>query len=144
MKKSTLLSDVLHILLHMSQSEPPLTSENLAKAMQSNPVVVRRTMAGLKKQGLVTSEKGHNGGWRLSCDLNAVTLHDIYTAIGTPNLITFGNRTNSSECMVEKAVGASINDAYVDAERVLIARFRSTTLAELKGNMGDVHRGRHS
>lgn len=57
MKKSTKFSDILHLLLHMANSQEAKTSEKLAKAMQTNPVVVRRIMAGLRKQGFVTSEK---------------------------------------------------------------------------------------
>ena len=77
MKKSTKFSDVLHLLLHMAGSKEPVTSESLSKAMQTNPVVVRRIMAGLREQGFVTSEKGHGGGWLLSCDLKKVTLNNF-------------------------------------------------------------------
>ena len=131
MKKSTKLSDVLHILLHMAQSNDPITSENLAKAMQTNPVVVRRTMAGLRDKGFVVSEKGHGGGWQLSCDLESVTLHDVYTALGAPTMIALGNRTNTPDCLVEKAVGIATNDAFATAEATLVASFRDTTLADL-------------
>ena len=131
MKKSTKLSDVLHILLHMAQSNDPITSENLAKAMRTNPVVVRRTMAGLRDKGFVVSEKGHGGGWQLSCDLESVTLHDVYTALGAPTMIALGNRTNTPDCLVEKAVSIATNDAFATAEATLVASFRDTTLADL-------------
>ena len=131
MKKSTKLSDVLHILLHMAQSNDPITSENLAKAMQTNPVVVRRTMAGLRDKGFVVSEKGHGGGWQLSCDLESVTLHDVYTALGAPTMIALGNRTNTPDCLVEKAVSIATNEAFATAEATLVASFRDTTLADL-------------
>lgn len=133
MKKSTKFSDVLHILLHMAGSKEPTTSETLAKAMQTNPVVVRRTMAGLRVKGFVTSEKGHGGGWLLSCDLKNVTLFDIYKAIGAPTMLAIGNRADSSECRVEKAVNTATKNAFVDAENTLIRKFRKTTLAELHG-----------
>jgi DNA-binding IscR family transcriptional regulator len=48
----------------------------------TNPVVLRRTMAGSREQGYVRSEKGHGGGWTLACDLSAMTLRDIYDALG--------------------------------------------------------------
>lgn len=131
MKKSTRFSDVLHLLLHMAGSKEPTTSESLAKAMQTNPVVVRRTMAGLREQGFVTSEKGHGGGWLLSGDLKKVTLHDVYEAIGSPTMFAIGNRTESSKCLVEKAVNTATGNAFRDAEDMLIAKFRDTTLADL-------------
>ncbi len=124
---------MLHLLLHMAESKVPLTSETLAKAMQTNAVVVRRIMAGLREQGLVTSEKGHGGGWRLSCDLKVVTLHDIYRAIGSPTLLAIGNRAEASDCLIESAVAIAAQEAFVEAENAVIEKFRNTTLAELQG-----------
>ena len=69
MRPDTRLSGVLHLLLHMQQHDRPVTSEVLAKAMQTNPVVIRRVLAGLRDEGYVRSDKGHGGGWRLACDL---------------------------------------------------------------------------
>lgn len=131
MKKSTKFSDVLHILLHMTGSSGPSTSQNLAKTMRTNPVVVRRTMAGLREQGFVSSEKGHGGGWQLSCDLNKVTLYDIYKTIGSPTLLAIGNRVESPGCLVEKAVNTATKNAFLEAEKVLIRKFQDTTLSEL-------------
>lgn len=128
---STKFSDVLHILLHLAESKSPITSENLAKAMQTNPVVVRKIMAGMREKGLVASEKGHGGGWQLTCNLEAVTLHDVYIAIGSPTMIALRNRTDSSECHVEKAVSIATNNAFADAEKALVSRFHETTLADL-------------
>ncbi len=84
MRRDSRLSGVLHVLLHMAARNGPATSEMLAKAMDTNPVVIRRVMAGLRDQGYVRSEKGHGGGWTLDCDLSEVTLRDIYTALGRP------------------------------------------------------------
>jgi DNA-binding IscR family transcriptional regulator len=59
MKRDSRLSGVLHVLLHMAEAGGPVTSETMAKAMQTNPVVIRRIMAGLRDAGFVHSEKGH-------------------------------------------------------------------------------------
>jgi len=61
MKQDSRLSGILHVLLHMAEQDLPVTSEMLSKAMQTNPVVIRRIMAGLREQGYVHSEKGHGG-----------------------------------------------------------------------------------
>ena len=82
MKQNSQLSDVLHVLLHMAEGDGPSTSEALAAAMQTNPVVLRRLMGGLREAGFVASGKGHGGGWVLSCDLNRITLGDVYQALG--------------------------------------------------------------
>ncbi len=122
MKKDSKLSGVLHVLLHMAEYKKPVTSEVLAKAMGTNPVVVRRVMSGLREQGYVRSEKGHGGGWEIACDLSKVTLHDIYNAIGKPSLLAMSNRTEMPGCLVEQAVNASLNKAFSDAEELLLKR----------------------
>lgn len=134
MKRDSRLSGVLHVLLHMAEHEDPMTSETLAKAMQTNPVVIRRVMAGLREAGYVRSEKGHGGGWTLACDLGAVTLRDIYQALGHPSLLAMGNRTESPGCLVEQAVNATLSDAFRDAEALLLARFETVTLAALSAD----------
>lgn len=53
MKRDSRLSGVLHILIHLMEAEAPVPSEKLALAMQTNAVVVRRVMAGLRNAGLV-------------------------------------------------------------------------------------------
>ena len=131
MKRDSRLSGVLHVLLHMAERNGPMTSETLARAMDTNPVVIRRIMAGLRDQGYVRSEKGHGGGWTLARDLSEVTLRDIYTAIGSPSLLAIGNRTESPGCLVEQEVNAALGEAFRDAEAMLLSRLGELTLASL-------------
>lgn len=131
MKRDSKLSDVLHVLLHLADYAVPVKSETLAKILKTNPVVVRRILAGLRKQGFVSSEKGHGGGWQLSCDFYNVTLHDIYVALDSPPLFAMGNRNESPDCLVEKAVNKAMNGAFHDAEILLLEGLKKVPLAEL-------------
>lgn len=131
MRRDSRLSGVLHVLLHMAQKDGPVTSEVLAKAMDTNPVVLRRVMAGLRDQGYVQSEKGHGGGWTLACDLAKVTLRDVYTALGSPSLLAIGNRTEAPGCVVEQAVNAALSKSFDAAEALLLDRLGEVTLAAL-------------
>lgn len=135
MKRDSRLSSVLHILLHMAEQSGPVTSDVLAKAIDTNPVVVRRIMAGLRDQRYVRSEKGHGGGWTLACDLSKVTLRDIYSALGSPSIFAIGNRTETAGCLVEHAVNAALGPALHDAEALLLSRFGELTLAILRDDV---------
>jgi DNA-binding IscR family transcriptional regulator len=119
MRRDSRLSGVLHVLLHMAEQGGPVTSEVLAKALDTNPVVIRRIMSGLRDQGYVRSEKGHGGGWTLACDLSEVTLRDSYTAL------------------VEQAVNAALSQAFRDAEALLLSRLGDVTLAMLSADFHD-------
>src|SRR5262249_4782566 len=120
MKRDSRLSGVLHVLLHMAEQDGPVTSEALARAMRTNPVVVRRTMAGLKAAGYVRSDKGHGGGWTIACDLAAVTLGDVHAALGSPSPFAIGNRSAAPDCLVEQAVNAALDGALREAEALLL------------------------
>lgn len=134
MKRDSRLSGVLHVLLHMAEAGGPVTSEAMARAMQTNPVVVRRTMAGLRDMGFVRSEKGHGGGWTMARDLASITLRDVYTALGAPEPFALGHRTESPGCLVEQAVNAALDGAFRDAEALLLERFGAVTLAALSAD----------
>ena len=107
--------------------------------MRTNPVVLRRVMAGLRDQGFVRSEKGHGGGWTLARDLSEITLRDIYAALGSPLLFALGNRTEAPDCLVEQAVNAALNSAFHDAEALLLARLGDVTLAKLNADVRRRH-----
>lgn len=143
MKRDSRLSGVLHLLLHMAELADPATSETLARAMRTNPVVVRRIMAGLREHGLVASAKGHGGGWTLVRSLHGVTLRDIYDALGSPEILAMANRTESPGCLVEQAVNAALGEAFDEAEALLLERFGAVTLAQLSADFHArlAHRG---
>ena len=87
MKRNSRLSVALHVLLHMAeQPDRALTSDVLASWAATNPVVIRRTFAGLRDAGIVGSTKGHGGGWTLLKPLETVTLADIQAALDEPLL----------------------------------------------------------
>lgn len=131
MRTDSRLSRMLHALIHMDRHEGALTSEHLAQMLSTNAVVVRRTMAGLRDQGIVRSEKGHGGGWALSRGLGEITLLDIYRALGDPRLFAIGLADDAPSCLVEQAVNAAVADTLSAAEALVIARFGEVTLADI-------------
>lgn len=134
MRRDSRLSGILHVLLHMAEHKGPVTSEVLAKAMDTNPVVVRRMLAGLRDDGYVRSEKGHGGGWVLARAPSKITLRDIYDALGCPSFFAMANRTEAPGCLVEQAVNAALDSAFNDAEALLLSRLGGVSLATLSAD----------
>ncbi|WP_372397227.1 Rrf2 family transcriptional regulator [Azospirillum sp. HJ39] len=131
MRQDSRLSRMLHVLIHMDRHEGALTSEAIAAMLNTNPVVIRRTMAGLRDAGYVRSEKGHGGGWRLARPLDGITLLDIHLALGEPTVFAIGPTDDDPSCLVEQAVNAALDDALREAEAVLVRRLGMVTLADL-------------
>jgi DNA-binding IscR family transcriptional regulator len=137
MRRDSKLSSILHVLLHMAHADRPFTSDELAGFLGTNPVLVRRVLAGLRERGYVGSDKGHGGGWTITCDLRRVTLRDIYEAVGSPTVFAMGNRSEQPECLVERAVNDALSSAFDEAEALLIERFKDVTLADLSARFND-------
>jgi len=135
MRRDSRLSVALHALLHVAQAGL-LTSEAMAAQSATNPVVIRRTMAGLRAAGIVRSEKGHGGGWSLARGLDQITLYDVYEALGEPTILAMSNRTESPGCVVEKAVNRALGGTFEALEALLVERLRSVTLAALARDVG--------
>ncbi len=140
MRTDTRLSRMLHVLIHIARHEQPATSDTIAQMLGTNPVVVRRTMALLKNEGYVRSEKGHRGGWTLAKPLAQITLLDIHQALGSSSLFAIGLSTDHPECLVEQAVNAALTDAFDAAQTLLIARLGSVTLEQLASDFEERYR----
>jgi len=131
MRRDSRLSVALHVLLHMSEQDGVLTSEALGPMLKTNPVVLRRTLGGLREAGIVRSVKGHGGGWTIARDLAAVTLGDVYAALGVTNPFGIGHREPSPRCVLEQAVNRALDDALSQAEALLLTQLQSVTVAAL-------------
>jgi len=139
MRRDSRLSVVLHLLLHMTELEGPVTSETLGPLMNMNPVLVRRMLGGLRDADIVSAEKGHGGGWALARSLDRVTLADVYRALGAPTLFSIGPQRENPRCLVEQAVNRSLGKALSDAEALLLAELERTTVATIARDVSRHH-----
>ncbi|WP_051679901.1 Rrf2 family transcriptional regulator [Pseudorhizobium marinum] len=137
MRQDSRLSRMLHVLIHLGRYDGAMTSEMIAGMLGANPVVIRRTLAGLRDEGYVVSVKGHGGGWRLSRPLEELTLLDIYHAVGEPSIFAVGPAYDMPGCQIEQAVNATLKDVFNEAEELLRTRFADVTLADVAEGFPD-------
>ena len=131
MKRNSRFSVALHALVQMVEKGGlPATSEQLAACLMTNPVVVRRTMAGLRAAGLVRSAPGHGGGWILMRAPEEIRLAEAYAALGESMLAGAG-KAESPGCLVEEAISGLIDDFRNQAEALLIKRLGEKTLSDI-------------
>lgn len=136
MKRNSRLSLALHTVGHMAaEPDRPQTSAEIAAHAGTNPVVVRRVLGKLREAGLLTSEKGHAGGWKLAREPKKITLADVYLALDE-RLIASDNENDVHQCSVANALHNQISEVMEDIEKDLVQRLSSTTIA-------DVHKARH-
>lgn len=131
MPQDTRLARLLHVLLHMHLHGGSTTSETIAQMLHTNPVVVRRTMAGLREAGHVVSTGGRGGGWSLAPDFSALTVADVYRAMAPARPFAFGPASDNPTCPVEAATNRFLAGAMQTAEQALLAQFAGQRLLDL-------------
>lgn len=131
MKRNSRLSLALHTLSHMAGDPGRMrTSADIAEHARTNPVVVRRVLGRLREAGLLASEKGHAGGWRLARAPEAITLADVYLALDE-RLVASGEINDAPACSVEHALHERVSSVLEDVEQSLIERLGETSISEV-------------
>lgn len=131
MKHNSRLYLALHTLGHMA-SEPDRvrTSAEIAQHAGTNPVVVRRVLGRLRAAGLLTSEKGHAGGWKLAHMPQSISLADVYIALDE-NLVASGQGSHASDCSVEQALHHRVSTLLDEAEQRFIDRLAEVSIVDV-------------
>jgi len=112
-----------------------VTSDDIAKSIRTNPVVVRRLLAQLTRQGLVMVKQGAGGGARLTRTPEQITLSDIYLALGEGPLFQVPLLGETHECAVGRSVGPVLTGILLRAEKGLLAQLQATTLSDVIGKV---------
>lgn len=132
MKRNSRLSLALHTLSHMAgEPDRVRTSADIAEHAGTNPVVVRRVLGKLREAGLLSSEKGHAGGWRLAKAADGITLADVYLALDERLVSGAGTDAEPSLCRVETGLQRRIAEVLDDVEASLVERLRETSITDV-------------
>ncbi len=131
MKSDGRLARMLHVLVHMGLLGGRETSEQIAQMLNTNPVVVRRTLGALRNHGIVESEGGRGGGWKLTRPLAWITVLDVQRALIEGQMLPAPLSRDHPNCPVERASNAVIDHAYRLAEAELEKAYAATTLAQI-------------
>ncbi len=130
MKRNSRLSLALHTLSHMAATPQAMrTSADIADHAGTNPVVVRRVLGKLRQAGLLTSEKGHAGGWRLAKAPKEITLADVYLALDEQ--LVAGGKRDAADCSVEHALQNRIFGILEEIEQGLVKKLSETSIVEI-------------
>jgi Rrf2 family protein len=108
-----------------------VTSEQMAESVNTNPVVIRRILGTLREAGLVVSQPGPGGGWRLTRPPAEISLRDVYRAIGCEPLFSLPRREPNAECTVGKGLPKVLETCFREAEAALEERLAQVTLADV-------------
>jgi len=109
----------------------PITSERLAASVNTNPVFVRRVLGALRESGLVTSQPGPGGGWRLTRPPSEITLGEVYRSVQAEPLFAMPHREPDPSCPVGSRMPPVLVRCFQEAEAALEHRLDRTTIADV-------------
>ena len=133
MKRNSRLSLALHTLSHMAGEPDRIqTSSEIADHAGTNPVVVRRVLGRLREAGLLTSEKGYAGGWRLARNPQSISLADVYLALDE-RLVASDEIKDTTACSVEHALHKRVSGVLEEIEQSLVQKLSETSISEVRG-----------
>ena len=134
MQISNRFSIAVHTLLCVGlyARDCKVTSEFIAGSVGVNPVVIRRILGQLKKQGLVNVAAG-TGGATLVRDPASITLFDVYKAVDlleNETLFSFHPHPNP-QCPVGRSIHEALDGHIRDAQSALESQLMLVTLDSL-------------
>ncbi len=137
MSNNSRFTIAVHTLTLLAQRpQEPVTSEYIAGSVNTNPVVIRRVLAQLRAVGLVTSQGGNGGGWRLVAGPQSITLCDVYRAVDEDELLfALHPRTPNAHCPVGRHIQQSLNGHFSAAKQALEAELARTTISDVLGEV---------
>ena len=127
----TKFSVAVHILILISESPPPINSDQIAMSVGTNASYVRKILALLKKAGIV---HGHQGisGYSLLFAPKRLTLLQIYQAVmEQPKLhLLYVHQNPSDRCIVGQHIRTVLTGMFADVEDTFARSLSDKTLAD--------------
>ncbi|GAA4632984.1 Rrf2 family transcriptional regulator [Actinoallomurus vinaceus] len=135
MAANSRLTIAVHALAWMAlaqrQGRDELTSDQVAASVNTNPVVIRRSLGDLRRAGLVSVRHGAGAGWSLARPPEEITLVEVYDAVEREPLFGMHHTEPNLECPVGKGIRPALGSVYGDAEQALRRELGRTSIADV-------------
>ncbi len=119
------------LALAHSRGRAVLTSDEVAASINTNPVIVRRSLGDLQRAGLVVARRGTGAGWRLSRPPGEISLLDVYAAVSPEPLLALHHSEPNLECPVGFGIRPALSEVYDEAAAAFRAALARQTVAGL-------------
>jgi Rrf2 family protein len=108
-----------------------ITSDYIAGSVNTNPVVIRRILANLRRAGLVTSQPGVGGGWQIAQSPDLISLLDVHCSVEQEPLFSLHSQQPNPDCPVGRNIQQALSNLFGEAEEAMKQVLAQTTIGEV-------------
>ena len=132
----TKFSVAVHVLILISESPDPISSDRMAESVGTNASYIRKILALLKKAEIVDGHRGVSG-YRLTVPPEQLMLLQIYRAVTEePKLHLLDIHQNPDDrCIVGHHIKPVLTDMFADIEEGFARSLAAKTLADCIADM---------
>jgi len=121
----------IHILTLLSKFPNDfLSSEFIASSMNLHPVLVRKEIANLKKNNIVESKEGKNGGTRLLKPASTISLDTIFKMTFDTVSLGFSKNVPNPDCPIGKQINKNLENLYENINEKISLQLNGITLED--------------
>lgn len=132
MSSNSRLAVAAHIVTVLAGAKDGLLcSKRIAGSVNTNPVVIRRILGALTRAGIVGTEKGKAGGYRLRRCPDKISLWDLSAALGEERLFAVHKNPVNPKCRVSCRMKEALGKVFSEAESAARERLRRVTVKDL-------------
>ncbi|MYW21327.1 transcriptional regulator [Streptomyces sp. SID2955] len=135
MSANSRMTVAVHVLAWMAlvhgRGRDVVTSDQIAASVATNPVVIRRSLADLRKAHLVTVRHGAGAGWTLAREPEAIALLDVYRAVHDEPLFALHRGEPNQACPVGRGIQSALRHVYDDAEEAVRRELAGVSVADV-------------
>ena len=135
MAANSRMTIAVHALAWMAlaqrQGHEVLTSDQVAASVNTNPVIIRRSLGDLGRAGLVRVRHGAGAGWCLARAPEEITLLEVYDAVGQGPPFGMHHTEPSLECPVGKGIRPALGQVYGEIGQALRRELALVSVADV-------------
>lgn len=121
----------VHILTLLSKfPDEYLSSEFIAGSMNMNAVLVRKEIANLRKNNIVESKEGKNGGTRLLKSASKISMDDIFKLTFEEITLGFSKNEPNPDCPVGKQINKNLDELYKEINSKISSQLSTISLED--------------
>jgi len=138
MRTSCRFAMAVHVLTVLAYKDGDrVTSQFLARSVNTNPVVIRRLLLTLQQGRLVETRKGAGFGSRLSRSAARIDLGEVFRAVEQEEAFCLPRKKPNQACPVCHCIQAALEQVFGSALKALEQDLARTTLADVLKKVHD-------